>query len=102
MSNIFTVTVIDIAFDNTRTDDKRCLGFFHAYIGAKNSIEKNIGEMHECKYDYAVIEEVKEGIWQQTLSETWYSWNYEDEKWAQCKKPLKYREFMTTCNFGMG
>ena len=42
--------------------DSRCWGFYFNRDNAVNALHHNITDMHECLYDYAVIEGYREGI----------------------------------------
>ena len=46
---------------------------------------ENRGDMHECLYDYIVIEKVGEGIHPIPNQEIWFAWK--DEGWQQTDKP---------------
>lgn len=62
----------------------RTFGFFNSIIGAERAIHKNSCDMHECLYDYIVLEYIEEGIHPDVKSRDWYQynndcWNYIDE-----------------------
>lgn len=83
-------------------DSKRCIGYYETNKEAIDAVKTNRGDMHECKYNYIVIEEVPNGVWRSTVNEFWFTWSPAREEWIQCKKPLKYRQFGNVCGFGMG
>jgi hypothetical protein len=54
---------------------------------ALDAVAQNRGNMHECLYNYLVIERTPSGIHALAESEQWYQWNETDNKWAFCTKP---------------
>jgi len=102
--SIYTITLVYSPDEKriTGEDVHRCVGYFNSETEAIKSVESNEGEMHECRYDHVIIEEIPEGVWRQALKESWYVWDADDEAWISCEKPLKYREFATITGFGMG
>lgn len=69
--------------------DRRCFGFRSKQIDALNDIRKNTGNMHECLYDYLVMEHYQEGIQAISSSETWFKWT--GKRWIRISKPESYR-----------
>ena len=63
----------------------RTFGFSKSFRKAKQWVNDNIGNMHECLYDYIVIENINPGIHSDTKQEWWYEWHY--CRWIICQKP---------------
>ena len=101
--NIFTITLINSAVKDaiSTKDSFRCIGFYYQELDAVTAVETNKGEMHECLYNYLVIEEIPDGVWRSTISEKWYEWSYR-QKWEQCQKPAQYRQVCNISGFGIG
>lgn len=104
MSNIFTITLIDSRNDEkiVSEDSCRCIGYYFDAEEANTAVKTNKGEMHECRYNYVVIEEVPMGTWKLTISESWFRWDSDSNKWIACKKPQKYRQYHNVSGFAMG
>lgn len=102
--NIFTITLINTSLDDkiNSTDSRRCIGYYENKSDAIRAVIDNKGEMHECLYNYIVIEEIPSGVWASTISETWYEWNFPEKRWEKIDKPLKYRKFGQVVGFGVG
>jgi len=83
-------------------DVHRCIGYFPSYEEAVASVKANQGEMHECRYNYAVIEEIPSGVWQRTIEENWFYWNGEHRSWFGCTKPSQYKTSCNVTGFSMG
>jgi hypothetical protein len=64
----------------------RCFGFFDSLEKAKTAVACNSGNMHECYYNYLVIEEISEGVHAFPISQYWYIWS-EDLGWVPTTKP---------------
>jgi hypothetical protein len=75
----------------------RTFGFYAEYSDAVVAILANTMNMHECIYDYIVLEKIGEGIHPQTEEEYWFKWN--GSKWEMCEKPA-FVCFI--CNFALG
>lgn len=102
--NICTITLIDSKDEDkiSPEDSKRCIGWFDNTKEALDAVKANKGDMHECLYNYIVIEEVPSGVWKLVTNEVWFTWSMAREEWVPCKKPRKYRTFANVSGFGMG
>lgn len=78
----------------------RTFGFFDHYSEALSAVEQNQGSLHECLYDYIVIECIEEGIHPMVLKEEWFWWVKENNRWEDgIEKP---EEFKGTVNWALG
>jgi len=80
---IYTITAI--WYEEGTDDEHRCFGFFYTLARAKIVVEENQCDMHECRYQYIVIEEIMPGIHSTAKALQWYKW--EDNKWNKCESP---------------
>jgi len=79
----------------------RTVGWYSELKDAEECVEKNYCDIYEDGYyPFAVIEEVKEGIYPiPGESEQWYEWDKSKEQYIKCEKP----EFFKNCvNFAIG
>ena len=76
----------------------RCWRFFHLLKDAKMCVKENRGEMNECFYEYLIIEEINEKMYNLN-KEYWYRWQNKDRKWIEVEKPEIFKGVIC---FGMG
>jgi hypothetical protein len=75
----------------------RTFGFYEHHWDAYKAVRDNVGSMHECLYDYIIIECIEEGIHPVVLQEEWYRWD--EKKWEATTKP---KEFKGIVNWALG
>lgn len=72
-----------------RTTSDVTVGWFKEEANAREVIEENHGDIHECSFNYAVIEKCRNGLYgvidMTEDDETWFHW--EDGKYVECDKP---------------
>ena len=89
---IYTIT----GFKNNHKNH-RCFGFYCDLESAVDAVESNSGNFDEAGYyNYLLIEEVSEGVWQLTSNIHWYKWN---DGWELIERPKWARGL---CNFSIG
>jgi hypothetical protein len=79
-----------------RAETKRTFGYYSNPQEAIQAIVTNRCNMHECLYNYLVLENIGEGIHPEVHNEEWYKW---EEKWVPCLKPL---ELVGIINWALG
>jgi hypothetical protein len=75
----------------------RTFGFFITEERAKNAVSNNEMGLHETLYDFLVVEQIDEGIYEPTTSQLWYEWI--DDKWEECNAPDAVNRY---CSLGDG
>jgi len=80
---------------------KRCFGFHLDLFTAIDSVSDNVGNMHECIYDYIVIEHFSPGIHPIADNDVWFRWS-EDAPVGWAKMDHKPSEFEGIINFAIG
>jgi hypothetical protein len=74
--------------------------FLDSLDEAKRIIEENITDIHECSFNYALIEEFKSNSLPCiSKNEWWYYWDTLKDKYVSCDKP-EWAEGV--CNWGLG
>ncbi|MCI8397739.1 MAG: hypothetical protein HFJ52_09125 [Clostridia bacterium] len=73
-------------------EDKRCVGYFKTFEEAENIVLNNIGDINETIYDYAIIENIPEGLYQYDQNASWYQWN--NGKYEKINKPDVYNHLV--------
>jgi len=68
----------------SRAETKRTFGYYSDAKVACAAVAENRCNMHECLYNYLVIENIGQGIHALADEEIWYRW---EDKWVQCPKP---------------
>lgn len=81
--NVFFITTIDVM----EKDDKgvfswRTPCFRYSLEEAKNVVEKNICDIFEYCYEYAVIEELEPYLYPERRNVWWYKWDKEKEQYC--------------------
>jgi hypothetical protein len=83
---IFTITTI-----NSNGGDTRCVGFFTTFSQAEKCVIENWGDIFEYYYDFAVVEEVTEGLYNccqgDNYLKQWYKWNSKVKRYKKVKEP---------------
>lgn len=83
-----------------RAETHRTFGYYSTPEKARHAVAENYGNMHECLYNFLVIENIGEGV--HALAddnEEWYEWNEEDNNWVAIAKPP---QFMGIINWAIG
>ena len=76
------------------------IGFVYNLGAAQHIIENNCCDIYEeGYYPFALIEEVRSGIYNVNRKEFWYRWSHETHKYEPTSKPDHYQR--TIC-FSMG
>ena len=86
MNNIFLITTISTT--NKKFSYSRTVGYFKDLNEAKEIVENNCYDLFETFYDYAVIEEVPEGIYPLYENQVWYKWNLKENKYERLCIPF--------------
>jgi hypothetical protein len=82
-----------------KSKSKRCFGYFLNEKDARRAIELNSGDMHECLYEYLVLELMEPGIHPHVHRDSWYRWCDETRGWIPSVKP---NDFIGVINWGIG
>lgn len=94
--NMFFVTVVETV--DGQYSSSRCWGYYHELEDAKKAVLENHTDIHECCYDWAVIEEVPYGVLPIGTKEiVWYHW--EDDAYREVEKP-KFSERIVNWSIG--
>ena len=67
---MYFITTVD-----SKDQDRRCVGYVKTFEEAEEIVTKNVCDIWETCYDYAVIENIQEGLYQYDFHPTWYKWH---------------------------
>ncbi len=103
----FFVTAVETKKDVfTKLDDdwnkkcSRCWGYTDTFEKAEESVLENYMDMHECSYQWIVIEEhVMDVLALATGKFQWYHWNQTSNEYERCRQPAWAKQ---VCNWGIG
>lgn len=95
MKHIYTITTMS----DLKSLDYRCVGFFYDFEMAQEAVINNSCDIHEMTYDYAIIEEVAEGIYATTFNIHYYKYNHSTQKYELIEPP---KELSHLCGFAIG
>jgi len=67
---------------------ERCFGYYSDKQKALQAVDENWADMHECLYNWLLIEKIPEGIHATPEEEIWYAWDDGVEHWVHVEKPI--------------
>jgi len=79
--------------------DSRCIGYFSDQESAIKAIESNWGDFWETIYNYAVIENIPEGIYKFDPDPLWFQYDRDTEKYKSIESP---KGTLHQCGFAIG
>lgn len=82
---MYFITTIQIK--NGQLGYTRCIGYFETFEKAEHIVLNNVGDIEETIYNYCVIENIPDGIYQYDQNAKWYKFNKLDEVYKPCEKP---------------
>lgn len=65
--------------------ETRTFGYYRGFQKALQAVKDNRGNMHECLYQYLVMERIGEGVHALVEDEHWFKWS--DKQWVFTEKP---------------
>ena len=87
---MYFITTID-----STNDDTRCVGYFKDFEEAEIRVLENAMDICETCYDYAVIENVPEGLYQYDQNAKWYKFDYDKNVYRKIEgRPAKYERIV--------
>lgn len=86
--------ITTIQFKNNELKDSRCIGYFKSFKEAEHIVINNIGDIEETIYNYCVIENIPEGIYEYDQNAKWYKFNDLDEVYKPCEKPKELDKYV--------
>lgn len=72
---------------DSKDDDTRCVGYFKTFEEAEEIVLSNTYDIWETCYDYAVIENIPEGLYQYDFHPIWYKYNKLTGGYIKCDRP---------------
>ena len=79
--------------------DQRCMGYVETFEKAEEIVTNNSYDIHECSYDYAVIEKIGPGIHYPAFERQFYKYNYEKGTYERIEEPPSVKQII---NFSIG
>ncbi len=71
--------------------DTRTFGYYRGWDAAYKAVKENRCNMHECLYQWLVMERIGEGVHALTEDAQWFEWR--KRHWKPCKRPDFARGF---------
>ena len=80
---------------------ERIVGYFLTLDGARKVVEENRCDIHENCYDYAIVEEVKPGLYPGYPDDIiiFYKWDRKEGKYVEIDRPTEWTDY---CGFTIG
>lgn len=92
---MYFITTVD-----SKDGDMRCVGYYSTFEKAEEAVLDNACDIWETCYDYCVIEDVEEGLYQYDQSPAWYKWDDLNEEYKRIEEvPEEYKKQI---GFGIG
>lgn len=66
---------------------ERIVGFYKEFKDAEDAVVNNICDIYETIYNYALIEEVEEGLYNSSLNRWFYKYNKEKDEYEKIEEP---------------
>lgn len=106
-TTIFTVTVFQKIKHNKFVDndqivdlgDRHCIGWLSSLDEAKAAIMMNMHNLRADMYDYAIIEEMPDGINKSDVNRILFKWDNTTQSYVEINIP---KELECLSNFGIG
>lgn len=104
MNKIYTVMVMtDLTYDSSikypEFGSSRLVGWYPEFEDAYSSVSANNCDINETCYQYALIEECEEGLYNPASKRWWFEYNREKDRYFQIKEPNFIKGF---CGFTIG
>ena len=84
---MYFITTID-----SKKNDTRCVGYYSDFKKAEDCVLDNIFDIHETCYDYAVIENIPEGLYHYDENPIWFEWDEITKRYKRINFPPKFIE----------
>ena len=65
--------------------DERTFGYYRGFHRAYQAVKENRCNMHECLYNFLVMERIGEGVHALAEDQQWFEWS--GKNWKPCRKP---------------
>lgn len=79
---MYFITTID-----SKDDSRRCVGYFSSFEDAEYVALHNVFDIYETCYDYLVIENIPEGLYQYDFNPVWYKYQKLTNTYERCERP---------------
>ncbi len=96
---IYTVSAHYSGDGSMGSYEHHTFGYYLSEEEARDAARRNVGSMHECLYEWLVIEKIAPGIFAMGEVVQWYQWSYGGVQWVECDAPAWSRGIV---NFSMG
>ena len=70
--------------------DRRVIGYYHTFGSVNSALKKNICDIHETIYNYAVVEEILEGIYPEVTDRWFYKYDKEKDGFYPIEEPKEF------------
>lgn len=82
---MYFITAIEIKDNEYKGSN--CVGYVDSLLEAIEILQENRDDINETIYDYAVIENIPQGIYQIDQNPIYFKFNYKEHKYERCNKP---------------
>ena len=57
-------------------------------------VQGNLTDIHECSYEYAMIEQIPHGMSPYGTREWWWKWSVDGDRWIASSRPSDYKNVL--------
>ena len=82
---MYFITTIET--NKKEISDTRCVGYYSTFEKAENAVLYNVCDIWETCYNYAVIENIPEGIYKYDFRPKWYKYHKLTGGYIKCDPP---------------
>jgi hypothetical protein len=91
MTDRMVMYFITMAHKNLDFRTMKCMGYYKDFDDAKYSLTTNELDINETIYDFAMIEEISNGLYADDTRRWWFKFDYEKNIYEECETPKKYK-----------
>ncbi len=89
---MYFLTTLQIKNENLI--NSRCVGYFKNFKDAEDVIINNIADLNETIYNYAIIENIPEGLYKYDQNAKWYKFDELNETYESCNIPDGFKHIV--------
>lgn len=94
---MYFVGVFFLDEEKPELPEVRCVGYYNEKTDAVKAVTMNACDIHEMTYNYAVIETIKEGLYEIDPNPSFFKYSPERDSYELCDKPEIINGYVGLC-----
>ena len=74
-------------------ESMECVGYYQDFDYAKDTLVTNQLDINETIYNYAMIEEIRNGLYADNVRRWWFKFDYEKGIYEECEAPEQCKNY---------